>query len=167
MRAKPGSVWSRPSVRWHREGPSPWLCGPSLAQPLMLMKLLSTSSYLCLTCKRRSFLVSPDRGIWVGISCCCCGKGLSCFLCSSGAFTRKEEGWGRREEHEGRHRLLSMAVSWPCHKHALGATELAAAFQALLRSLPGSSLPELQAHLRLQAGVGVSLLIFLFLWGPV
>lgn len=54
-------------MQWHGEADgvelSPWLCGPSLAQPLMLMKLLSTLSSLCLTSKCCTFFVSPHRDL--------------------------------------------------------------------------------------------------------
>lgn len=106
---------SEPSlVHWHGEvdcgWPSPWLCGPSLAQPLMLMKLLSTLSYLSLFYKWGSFLVSPDREIWLGIKCS--GKGFSCFQCSSGSVHK-----GKRKDRaeEKSTRAGTGCSAWLCH----------------------------------------------------
>lgn len=72
------------------------------------------------------------------------------------ALARKEEGQGRRKEHEGRHRLLSMAVSRPGRKRALGAegngsSRISSSRWGCASHLPSSSFHQLRARLRLQA----------------
>lgn len=122
----------------------------------MVIKLLSIMSYLCLTCKCCSFLVSPDKEI------CGVGGWNKLLQLQDWAFLLPMFLWkhlqGKRKDkaEEKSTRAGTGCSAWLCHGPAtnvplglrrMAAAELAAAFCALL---PSSSSHELQAWLRLR-----------------